>query len=171
MSRFPFAVLGTLAKRSLSGYDVHNTFTHAVRCYWTETLGRIYPLLDQLSSQGLIEIDEQTPHRSQLKTTYKLTPDGLEKLEAWLETAPAACEHQDDVALRVSFGAVTHPSIILGLLEAETEHVRDQLDELDGLDVDELDVFELMAYRWSRRYLEARARWVDESARALSEYR
>lgn len=171
MSRFPFAVLGTLSKRSLSGYDVHNTFTHAVRSYWTETLGRIYPLLEQLLTQGLIEVDEQTPHRSQLKTTYKLTPAGLEKLEAWMETAPTPCEHQDEVALRVSFGAVTHPSIILGLLEAETEHVRDQLDELDELDIEQLDDFEFMAYRWSRRYLEARAQWVDESARELNDYR
>src|SRR5271155_3892477 len=70
-----FAVLGMLALlKKCSGYDLKKHMESSTQYFWRETFGSIYPILEDLEKQKLIEkID--VPTKSERKPTlYPLTP-------------------------------------------------------------------------------------------------
>lgn len=83
------AILGLLAIRPMSGYDVTRSYQRALQQIWYAPLGQVYPTLRRMEKEGLlrfaVEIQKDRPNRK----VYRLTAAGRRLLVDWL-SEPAA---------------------------------------------------------------------------------
>lgn len=78
------ALLGLLAIRPMSGYDLSRSYQRALQQIWYAPLGQIYPTVRKMQQEGLlnvaIEVQRDRPNRK----VYRLTPEGKRLLVSWL---------------------------------------------------------------------------------------
>jgi PadR family transcriptional regulator, regulatory protein AphA len=83
------AILGLLAIRPMSGYDLTRSYQRALQQIWYAPLGQVYPTLRKMQKEGLlrfvVEIQKDRPNRK----VYRLTSEGRRLLVRWL-SMPAA---------------------------------------------------------------------------------
>src|SRR5919108_6155342 len=83
----PYALLGLLAVKPRSGYELTKEFEGYLGRYaWQAGHTSIYPELGKLAERGLVEVTHEGPRGSR---TYALTPAGREELRTWLLEPPA----------------------------------------------------------------------------------
>jgi DNA-binding PadR family transcriptional regulator len=97
-STLEMALLGLLAQKPQSGYDLRKTFATTGMRYYSDSPGSIYPALRRIEARGWIEMtatknESADPRRRQ---DYRLTDAGKKALVAWLELPVSA----EDVRLR-----------------------------------------------------------------------
>lgn len=73
----PLFILNSLAKRSLSGYDIMREISNITEGSWQPGSGSIYPVLRSLERKGLVKVTGQGLRGKRL---YALTPAGLKAL-------------------------------------------------------------------------------------------
>src|SRR6478735_12241783 len=95
-------VLGLLAMRPLSGYDIKAVVDRSTRFFWAASYGQIYPELRRLESDGLVE-GEDVPNGGRQRRVYSLTPAGREALVEWLRGPTVTIEYRDESLLRLFF--------------------------------------------------------------------
>lgn len=94
------AVLGLLAKRPASGYDLLSTFNRSLGYVWPAQQSQLYGELGRLAEAGLVQASEPGVRG---RKEYSLTPSGLAELRTWLtETRPDSTSRNEPL-LRVFF--------------------------------------------------------------------
>ena len=83
LSGTALVVLGLLALRPRSGYEIKQTIDKTTRFFWNASYGQIYPELRRLAAAGLVE-GEAAPRGGRARTIYRLTDEGRRRLEDWL---------------------------------------------------------------------------------------
>lgn len=86
-STLEMALLGLLAQKPQSGYDLRKTFATTGMRHYSDSPGSIYPALRRVETRGWVETagaksDQADPRRRQ---DYRLTDAGKSVLIAWLE--------------------------------------------------------------------------------------
>jgi len=79
-----FAILGLLAWKPMSGYDIKRLIEIALSYVWHESYGALYPTLNRLVREGLAERREARRHPGRSRHVYQITAKGRRELEAWL---------------------------------------------------------------------------------------
>jgi PadR family transcriptional regulator, regulatory protein AphA len=111
-------LLGLLAEKPMSGYDLTAAFDSSLRYVWSARHSQIYPELSKLLADGLIEQVEEGPRR---RKAYGLTASGLEELRFWLlHVAPNRGE-KDEASLKFFFLWTLTRAEALELLSKERE--------------------------------------------------
>lgn len=81
-----YALLGMLSDQSMSGYDLTKRFEESLQNVWPARHSQIYPELNRLNNEGLIEIVAEGPRG---RKEYRATGAGREAVRSWLlETEP-----------------------------------------------------------------------------------
>ncbi|HMM93419.1 PadR family transcriptional regulator [Phycicoccus sp.] len=84
------ALLGLLARRPSTGYELSRRMERPVGWFWSAGHSQVYPELVRLEAAGLVR-HEEVPGRGPRPTKrYHVTPSGTEALRAWVtaELAP-----------------------------------------------------------------------------------
>ena len=86
-STLEMALLGLVAQKPQSGYDLRKTFATTAMRHYSDSPGSIYPALRRMEGRGWIETagekaEQADPRRKQ---NYRLTDAGKKVLIAWLE--------------------------------------------------------------------------------------
>jgi DNA-binding PadR family transcriptional regulator len=84
VSSLGHALLGLLARRPSTGYDLARRMDRPVGYFWSAHHGQIYPELARLEGAGLVEhelVDGAGPRPTK---RYAVTPAGLAALRAWV---------------------------------------------------------------------------------------
>jgi DNA-binding PadR family transcriptional regulator len=84
VSSLGHALLGLLARRASTGYDLARRMDRPVGYFWTAHHGQIYPELARLERAGLVEhqlIEGAGPRPTK---RYAVTPAGLAALREWV---------------------------------------------------------------------------------------
>ncbi|WP_288274648.1 PadR family transcriptional regulator [uncultured Acidaminococcus sp.] len=79
-----YILLGLLAKRDLTGYDMKKLFGQEVRDFWYARHSQVYPELRKLEESGLITSYTSTVGTKLQKKYYRLAATGRQKLRDWL---------------------------------------------------------------------------------------
>ena len=79
-----YILLGLLAKRDLTGYDMKKLFGQEVRDFWYARHSQVYPKLRKLEESGLITSYTSTVGTKLQKKYYRLAATGRQKLRDWL---------------------------------------------------------------------------------------
>jgi PadR family transcriptional regulator AphA len=128
LSPTAYVILGMLAWRPMSGYDIKATVDHSTRFFWATSYGQIYPELRRLADAGLVE-GEATAGSGRRRTGYSLTAVGREALEDWLAQEPHTFEQRDEGLLKLFFAAAS-PATAAGTLDAKRAFHEGKLKQL-----------------------------------------
>lgn len=134
VSNLGFAILGLLARRESTGYEVAQRMRRPIGYFWTARHSQIYPELNRLDAAGMVEhevIDGAGPRPTK---RYRITETGRAALAAWvvgeLEPQPV----RDLEVLRLWSIWTVDPEAaddLIGRLEATHQSVLDRyLEEL-----------------------------------------
>src|SRR5215213_541698 len=95
-----FGLLGLLAVRPKSGYDLTKEFESSLRFVWYARHSQIYPELRRLREDGLIDEAERGPRG---RTAYAITTAGRAALHDWLIGTEPDRSERDEAYLRLFF--------------------------------------------------------------------
>jgi DNA-binding PadR family transcriptional regulator len=170
-----FAVLGMLGMGLETGYSMKKHVETNLRHFWSESYGRIYPILRELVAEGLATRETEDQPGRRRRNRYQLTPEGQEQLNAWLAEPPEHQPRRNELLLKLSFGRRVPPAV--------TEHMLKEHREVCRLAVEACATIEtrlqgdakthpdqpywLMTLRCGRAVREAEQAWCDEAIELL----
>src|SRR6476646_2975974 len=102
-------VLGMLAARPRSGYEIKQLVDNSARFFWAASYGQIYPELKRLQDAGLIAGAEASRGARQ-RTVYKLTAKGRRAACEWIAREPEVFELRDEGLLKLFFAGSIEPA-------------------------------------------------------------
>jgi PadR family transcriptional regulator AphA len=101
-------ILGMLAARPRSGYEIKQLVDSSARFFWAASYGQIYPELKRLEKAGLITGDDSSQGARQ-RTTFKLTAEGRLAAREWIAGPPEVLETRDEGLLMLFFAGSIEP--------------------------------------------------------------
>jgi DNA-binding PadR family transcriptional regulator len=166
-----WAVLGLLAQRPRSGYDIKAAVDRTIRHFWAASYGQIYPELRRLEDAGWIAgADAASGGRA--RREYRITAQGRRALAGWLHGRETMIELRDESLLRLFFADQLPRDEAIGLLRARGEGYQAfnaflrSLDDGSGTpDPPFLD----LVYRWALDYSDWGAEWCRRQEQRLAQ--
>ena len=125
-----YAILGLLARRPSTGYELTQTFDRSLRTSWQASHSQIYPELGKLERAGLVEVVGRGARRSK---TYALTEPGREELRRWLVEAEPDRSQRSESGVRLFLTPLLDESDRRTAYARDLSHVEVELAELEGL--------------------------------------
>jgi DNA-binding PadR family transcriptional regulator len=172
-NRSIYNMLTLLSKnpQGLSGYDIKKRFASMVSFQVADCNSQIYPVLQRLKKEGLIEetLDKESGKRQ--RTAWTITKAGLSFFKAWLKEPAKLNMHREDILLKVQ-----EPS----LLPAQTsiEHLEDYLNQIEAAEQTAIEAADNVAsfyqgrsvlpyiqakLNFSKHILAAKKQWAKET--------
>lgn len=161
-------VLGLLALKPRSGYDIKAVVDRSTRFFWAASYGQIYPELKRLEEEGLVE-GEDRPNGGRSRRVYSLTPAGRDALVEWLFGDTVTIELRDESLLRLFFAdALPHEQALL-LLEGRKRGHEEYLEILRAIDArpGTDPPFVDLVLRWGLDFNAWGAKWCEEQLERL----
>ena len=171
-------ILGMLAARPRSGYEIKQLVDSSARFFWAASYGQIYPELKKLEKDGLIAGDDSSNGARQ-RTTFRLTAAGRRAAREWIAEPPEVLEARDEGLLKLFFAGSIEPgraaeiarerAAISRAKAAELRAIWDAVDregKLDGPE-SEPDIGSLTVLRYGIEMSEAAADWFERAAEDL----
>ena len=128
LSTLSLAILGLIAQKPQSGYDIRKVFSTTPMGHFSSSPGAIYPALRRIEAGGWIGTAGRSPTSGRHRRTYEITRAGMAALKRHLSqpvTQDDVIWHLDDLMLRF---ALMDP--ILGR-EATLRFLREYAAEID----------------------------------------
>jgi DNA-binding PadR family transcriptional regulator len=158
------AILGLLAERELSGYDLKRAVERSVGYFWRPARSQIYAVLPRLVERGLTRRRDVAQATRPDKQLYRATPAGREALRRWLNEAPLEPEPERILLLKLFFGAHADRAALLGFVRQRREAAEQLARELRTLDAEAKnlphDRFHALTRRYGLELSAAIARWA-----------
>jgi DNA-binding PadR family transcriptional regulator len=126
-------ILGLLAMRPRSGYEIKGFVDRSTRYFWPASYGQIYPELKRLADAGLVE-GTDSPTGGRQRTVYELTRAGRHALEEWHSQPAEQFDYRDEGALQLFFAGAVAPDRAAGIARQRAEMARETADELRGVE-------------------------------------
>jgi PadR family transcriptional regulator, regulatory protein AphA len=141
-----YALLGLLSDQSMSGYDLTKRFEESLNNVWPARHSQIYPELNRLNDERLIEIVSEGPRG---RKEYRATDAGREAVRRWLTETEPEWSVRNEPALRAFF-----------LWMVEPEQARHHLRRYREWFKDRLETYQQIKEIWSPETEGERASWV-----------
>jgi PadR family transcriptional regulator AphA len=138
-SQTAYVILGLLSiEGKQSGYDMRKTIQGSVGYFWGESYGQIYPMLRQLTAEGLIAPGERESKGRGGKgrggrREYSLTAAGHARLREWLAVPYRMDPPRDEFLLKLFFGREAGPGVSEGHVREFQEKNRRLLATIEGI--------------------------------------
>lgn len=111
------AMLGLLASRARSAYELANEMDHTLRFVWPRAVSKLYEAPKALVEQGLATARRERVGRRP-RTVYAIRPEGREAVQAWLHSPPSDIVLEAEPIVRVWFGHLGSKQDLLNAIEA-----------------------------------------------------
>lgn len=128
----PYAILGLLGERPMSGYELVQEFDVRKSVMWPAPQNEIYRELAKLKKAGEIEEEKELGPRGRRR--YRLLPPGKKRLEAWLADEETDFVMRYEPFLRAVFLSQLSPAKIRARVERDLEFFRQQLALIEEVD-------------------------------------
>jgi len=96
-------LLGLLSKWDATGYDIKKEFDDFMSVFWHSHLSQIYPELNRLEKEQLVESTLVPQEGKPDKKIYSITGKGLDELSKWLHANPDTPKIKDAFLMQVFF--------------------------------------------------------------------
>jgi PadR family transcriptional regulator, regulatory protein AphA len=101
-------ILGMVAARPRSGYEIKQLIDGSARFFWAASYGQIYPELKKLEDAGLIAGADASQGARQ-RRVFELTPKGRRAARSWIEDEAQVFELRDEALLKLFFSGSIEP--------------------------------------------------------------
>ncbi len=98
-----YGILGFLSKWEASGYDIKKEFDDVMSIFWHSHLSQIYPELNKLEKEDLIQSRLVLQEGKPDKKLYSITEKGKEDLINWLLAPPEVQKTKDAFLMQTFF--------------------------------------------------------------------
>src|SRR5271170_5214699 len=119
-----FAVLGLIALKPTSGYDIKRTIDRSIFFIWNVTGPQIYTTLRGLREDGYVTSEAIAQKGKPDKQLHSITPVGARALQAFCNEPVRAAVTRDEVLLRIFLGNFADPDVVMREIEAYLERIR-----------------------------------------------
>jgi DNA-binding PadR family transcriptional regulator len=168
----PHSLLALLREGPKYGLQLQNEFESRTGEVWPLNVGQVYTTLQRLERDGLVEIDDGEPERSQKR--YRITATGARELAEWLRTPPDLVPPpRDELVIKVLI-AVHLPGIdVHEILQVHRHHVVEVMQRYTRIkaEASEDDVGLALVVDAELFRLEAIVRWLDAADVRLKQRR
>ncbi|MEP6638234.1 MAG: helix-turn-helix transcriptional regulator [Chloroflexota bacterium] len=121
-----YAILGLLAIKPWSTYELTKQMRRALAHVWPRAESNLYKEPPRLVQAGLATAQHTVVGRRP-RTVYSITPQGRADLIAWLGRPAAPTVLESEALLKVLFGNMSQPEVLMG-------HLRAFADEAEATD-------------------------------------
>ena len=121
------AVLGALSVEPMSGYELRNAIQDVLGHFWSESFGQIYPALNRLREQGLVDA---RPGERASSSVFEITAQGRARLSELLSSPIRDRPPRNGLMLRLFFGRHLGVDQCMALLDETEATARSQLAHL-----------------------------------------
>ena len=164
------AVLGLLAWRELSGYDLLRSIDGSVRYFWSPAKSRVYSVLPRLQDAGFVLRRDVEGDAGPDKSLYRASAAGKRALERWLLEENEPELSRSPFLLKLFFGEHAPAARLRELIEdfdAEQRELIAYLQRIEG-PVGEEDPYGLLTIRYGLHRARASRRWVKEALEVVA---
>ncbi|MBE2224773.1 MAG: PadR family transcriptional regulator [Anaerolineae bacterium] len=113
------AILGFLALRPLTGYDLKKAFDGSVQHFWPADQAQIYRTLNKLDELGLASVELVEQEDKPDRKVYHITENGRSALHTWLSDTLPPTSEREPLLVRIFFsGFVDDETLLPRLAEA-----------------------------------------------------
>lgn len=130
-----YGLLGLLATRSWTGYELTQQVQRSLRFAWPTSEGHLYREQKRLVALGWAIVEDE-PVGQRTRNRYTITDAGRDALQSWLATDPEEPHFQIEGLLRIFFADRGTPEQLAGSMHTTAEMARSMLGELQNF-VDE----------------------------------
>ena len=102
-------ILGMLAMRPRSGYEIKSFVDDSTRYFWSASYGQIYPELKRLTEAGLVE-GTDSPTGGRQRTVHRITDEGMRALRDWHSEPAEIYELRDEGLLKLFLAGAVDPA-------------------------------------------------------------
>ena len=135
VSTTTYGLLGMLAVRSWTGYELTQQMRRSLRFVWSSSEGHLYREQKNLVDLGWATVDEEQAG-ARTRKRYKITAAGAEALREWLTSAPQEPHFEIEGLVRLFHGSHGSVADLAAAMDATADAAREMLDEMLGF-VDE----------------------------------
>ena len=129
MSTLSYALLGLLARESMSGYDLAQCMKKQVGFFWEARHSQIYTELSKLEEKGFLTYQTIRQEEKPTKKIYTITNEGKEYLVQWITEPMEVPSIRDELVLKsYSLWAAKESEEAIALFR---EHERKHLERLE----------------------------------------
>jgi|SRR3954470_14171530 PadR family transcriptional regulator AphA len=156
-------LLGLLADRPGSGWDLLKRFESTLAFVWPATQSQLYTELNRMAADGLIEVAAAGARN---RKEYAITPDGRGELRHWLTEVTPERNRRNDAVLRVFFLWAVDPEEARAYFEREAADYKafhemlEQIRDSTNWDQSDFDRFARIALDNGLRALSAYEDWA-----------
>lgn len=119
MKKTRYVILGLLSEEELSGYDIKKIIGIRMSFFWQESYGQIYPELNRLKEEGLIEQvnTDGSPRVKLEKNGYRITEEGRAEFKRWMEAINEKDHIRSEFLLKMYFATEENSTEMIKHLE------------------------------------------------------
>src|SRR4051812_37064934 len=166
LSPTAYVILGMLAWRPMSGYDIKSVVDNSTRFFWAASYGQIYPELRRLAEAGLVRRKAEAGS-GRRRTTYSVTRPGRAALRDWLAEEPRTFEQRDEGLLKLFFSSAS-PKTGAATLDAKRAFHESKLAQLREIQATvKPEGFVSIVLRYGIESSEWMAAWCEREAERL----
>jgi DNA-binding PadR family transcriptional regulator len=99
----PHVLLGLLAERPSTGYDLARRLDSDLAPLWRAEISQIYPALDRMRRAGFARSRVLGPEKGPRRHLYRITAAGRRELRRWLSAPAPAPRAKDEGLCRMAF--------------------------------------------------------------------
>ena len=117
-SRSRNAVLGVLSYGPSTGYEIRKLLSDTTSHFWKESYGQIYPTLEELRNEGLIEVVEHDTTGRETRR-FAILPEGEAELREWILSPEVQLKPgRNELLLKLFFARATDTPYLIPQVES-----------------------------------------------------
>lgn len=129
-------LLGFLSEAPSSGYDLNKRLQSELWHIWSSEQSQVYRSLYKLHDLGQVEFEVVVQDNVPNKKVYRITEDGSQALQDWLQALPDDDEPNEGWLTQLFFGSLMDNDQILQLVDARIAHRQQRLESLQQKQAD-----------------------------------
>lgn len=115
------ALLGFLSYQNMTGYQLKQYFDKSIQNFWSASLSQIYPTLNQMREEELVNVEIVYQDNSPNAKLYNITDKGKEELIRWISGPIDAQPLRSAFLIKLYFGTNVEKNIITDQLKKQIE--------------------------------------------------
>jgi DNA-binding PadR family transcriptional regulator len=127
MTTLGYAILGLLARESLSGYDLTQRMKGKLGYFWSARHSQIYPELARLEEGGFVTHSVVEQRDRPDKKVYQIMAPGFAALKEWVTQPPPQRPTRDELVLKAYSVWLADPAEARRLFDEEASRHEEQL--------------------------------------------
>lgn len=176
-SKTRYALLGMVAKKPKSGYEIKKDLEGGLSLFWSESYGQIYKVLKQLEGEKLLKKAHCPQRGKPSKDLYAITEEGLSELRRYLSEPAEKLVVRDEMMLKFIFGPLVDSQVSVRLLQNEIDKTEQKMEEVDQKGCEHLEELRddpahphlERIVQLAKSYYRTRIKWCRESMALLKE--